>query len=195
MLVGSVKSISGAATIKDINGDEMLLSLQSVLKLGDTIQTSSEGDSVQIVLNSGKTLELSGFDTLKLDSSVTQTSSFEDEAVFDMQSLQALLVQSKIAMQEDSQELKETFMLETSSLDTTNAVNLNSDEKVKEPSIALSATQVLSDKDQISDEVPLPQEKASHGLVQASTKDLSQADLDLASQNPCLIDISEENLI
>lgn len=198
MSVGSIKAISGSAIIKDINGKETALSTSSTINLGDSIHTSSQDDSVQILLANKKEIVLLGDDMIKFDTSITQASSFGDEAIFDMQSLQMLLNQSKLAMAQEASDdgLESGFMLETNTLDTTNTTNISSsEEKDEKVELSISAKEVLTDKDSSINSNLYQQQKQDLMPLEPKTQDLGDTDIAIANDNPCLIDISDENLV
>lgn len=198
MSVGSIKAISGSAIIKDINGKETALSTSSTINLGDSIHTSSQDDSVQILLANKKEIVLLGDDMIKFDTSITQASSFGDEAIFDMQSLQILLNQSKLAMAQEASDdgLESGFMLETNTLDTTNTTNISSsEEKDEKVELSISAKEVLTDKDSSINSNLYQQQKQDLMPLEPKTQDLGDTDIAIANDNPCLIDISDENLV
>lgn len=84
MSVATVSEISVKSFLVDENGDKKELSLGDELQANDLVVTthSNESMALKLLLSNGKSITMQGLDMLKLDSSVTQDSSFDiDESV------------------------------------------------------------------------------------------------------------------
>ncbi|BCX78860.1 hypothetical protein [Campylobacter sp. 19-13652] len=149
MPVATVSEINSKAFLVDENGDKKELSLGDNLEANELIITASSDEvaALKLLLSNGKGLTLQGDDMLRLDSSVTQDSSFDtdESVVHSAVDLSALLSHELDLAMPDFASFYDIRVDEEVSANNTEELKLSTDD-------VLSVKDIMGEKDSASSE-------------------------------------------
>ncbi|MGH1601341.1 retention module-containing protein [Campylobacter majalis] len=101
--VGIVKQTSGVVVAVDANGNERVLQAGDAIYLGEVVKTQGLGSNAVLSMDNGNDLSILENDTISVDQSTSDNTSFGSDAVADLSDLQRAILAG-----EDLSQLEET---------------------------------------------------------------------------------------